>query len=117
MSQDPKRPVNAHEAYHAHIYFDAGTLPLIEELTGEIASKFGLKVGRIHQKLVGPHTRWSVQILFSHRDFDEFIPWLDQKRQNLSVLVHGQTGDAIIDHTDYAYWLGNSVAIDLNGLK
>ena len=117
MKPEPKRPVNIHEAYHAHIYFDADTVAFVEQLTDEIAKLFGLKVGRIHQKLVGPHTRWSVQILFSHKDFDRFIPWLDQQRNGLTVLVHGQTGDAITDHTDYAYWLGDSVAIDLNGLK
>lgn len=117
MSSEPKRPVNVHQAYHAHIYFDADTVGFVEQLTTDIARQFDLQVGRIHQKLVGPHTRWSVQILFSDKDFDRFVPWLDQQRKDLTVLVHGQTGDAIQDHTEFAYWLGDSVAIDLNGLK
>lgn len=113
----PKRPVNIHKSYHAHIYFDAETLAFATELSQRIAAEFGLKVGRVHQKPVGPHTRWSCQIIFSSRDFDRFIPWLDQQRDGLSVLVHAQTGDAIQDHTEYAYWLGDSCAIDLDGLR
>lgn len=107
-------PVNRHKAYHAHIYFDENTVGRIPGLCDRIAERFGLKVGRIHQKLVGPHPRWSVQILFTHRDFDAFIPWLDEQRDGLDVLVHGVTGDDYKDHTDYAYWLGKPVQLDLS---
>lgn len=114
MSAEPKRPVNNHKAYHAHIYFDADTLALVERLAEQIDSQFGLRVGRIHQRLVGPHPCWSVQIIFSHKDFDRFLSWLDLERQNLSVLVHALTGDDLRDHTEYAYWLGESVPLNLD---
>ncbi len=107
-------PVNHHKAYHAHIYFDEQNVARVTEIYDRISQRFGLKVGRIHQKLVGPHPRWSVQILFSHRDFDAFIPWLDAERGNLDVLVHGVTGDDYKDHTDHAYWLGQPVKLDLS---
>ncbi len=107
-------PVNHHKAYHAHIYFDEQNVARVTEICDRISQRFGLKVGRIHQKLVGPHPRWSVQILFSHRDFDGFIPWLDAERGNLDVLVHGVTGDDYKDHTDHAYWLGQPVKLDLS---
>lgn len=64
---------------------------------------------------MGPHTKWSCQILFSNEDFDAFIPWLDNHRGNLSVLVHGSTSDALADYTTNAYWLGDVVALDLRG--
>lgn len=108
------RPVNAHKAYHAHVYFDADTLGFASELCHRAGEKFKLKVGRVHQKNVGPHPRWSCQILFTHKDFDELIPWLDQERQELTVFVHGLTGDDLKDHTDYAYWLGDSVPLNLD---
>ena len=111
---EPKRPVNAHKAYHAHIYFDADTLPLVERLAQAIENQLRLRVGRIHQRPVGPHPCWSVQITFAHKDFDRFIPWLDAERQGLSVLVHAQTGDDLKDHTEYAYWLGDSVPLKLD---
>lgn len=111
-----RRPVNQYKAYHAHVYFDQETLAAASALCAEAGERFGLKVGRIHQKLVGPHTRWSCQITFGRKSFDEFIPWLDEHRNGLSVLVHALTGDDLADHTTHAYWLGNSVEINLDGL-
>ncbi len=113
---NPKRPVNIHKGYHAHVYFDRETLDFASRLCSEAGEKFGLKVGRVHQKLVGPHTRWSCQITFSHKSFDAFIPWLDEHRGSLSVLVHALTGDDLEDHTKYAYWLGDRVELNLEGL-
>lgn len=111
-----KYPVNLHQQYHAHVYFDAQTLAFATELCHQVANRFGLTIGRVHQKLVGPHTKWSCQILFSSTDFDALIPWLDEHRDGLSVLVHADTGDDILDHTEYVYWLGEPVEIDLSGL-
>lgn len=113
---NPKRPVNIHKGYHAHVYFDQETLDFASELCKEAGEKFGLRIGRIHQKLVGPHTKWSCQVTFSHKSFDGFIPWLDENRGGLSVLVHALTGDDLEDHTSYAYWLGDRVELDLDGL-
>ena len=112
----PKRPVNIHKAYHAHVYFDEDSVNFAAALCAEAGEKFGLKVGRVHQKLVGPHTRWSCQITFGSKSFDAFIPWLDEHRGDLSVLVHALSGDDLADHTKYAYWLGDSVEINLDGL-
>ncbi|WP_413112101.1 DOPA 4,5-dioxygenase family protein [Thaumasiovibrio sp. DFM-14] len=109
----PKRPVNNHEAYHAHIYFDSNTLLFATNLCRRIGETFSLRVGRLHQKPVGPHTKWSCQVLFTKADFERFIPWLDENRGQLSVLIHADTGDDLIDHTAYAYWLGDAVALDL----
>lgn len=57
----PQRPINQHNAYHAHIYFDANTLAFATALCQRIAKEFSLEVGRIHQKPVGPHTRGAVR--------------------------------------------------------
>ncbi len=115
LMSNPKRPVNVHEAYHAHVYFDESTLAFATQLCEKAGDIFSLKVGRIHQRPVGPHTMWSCQIIFFNTDFDQFISWLDQNRGDLTVLVHGNTGDAKADHTSYAYWLGDEVALDLRG--
>lgn len=112
----PKRPINIHKGYHAHVYFEQETFDFAVDLCTTAGEQFGLKVGRFHQKLVGPHTKWSCQITFSHTSFDAFIPWLDKHRRNLSVLVHALTGDDLVDHTTYAYWLGDSIEINLDEL-
>lgn len=107
-------PVNRHRAYHAHIYFDADSVERVREICARISGQFGLKVGRIHQKPVGPHTAWSVQIVFNNEEFDAFVPWLDSERGNLDVLVHGVTDDEYEDHTRHAYWLGQARELDLS---
>ena len=108
-----KRPINIHEHYHAHVYFDSQTLQFAGNLCEQAGKLFALKVGRYHQKSVGPHPKWSCQISFSKQDFDQLIPWLSDNRNGLSVLVHAQTGDDLKDHTDYAYWLGDNVQLHL----
>ena len=108
-----KRPVNRHSAYHAHVYFDEETLSFAAALCEQVQTIFGLKVGRVHQKMVGPHTKWSCQITFTRKHFDALIPWLEEHRNGLTVFVHGLTGDDLKDHTEYAYWLGDSVDLDL----
>ena len=111
---ETKRPVNSHNAYHAHVYFDHDSLAFASALCKEAGERFKLKVGRVHEKLVGPHPRWSCQITFGTKDFDAFIPWLDEHRNGLSVLVHALTGNDLDDHTKYAYWLGESAELDLS---
>ncbi len=120
-------PVNVHKVFHAHVYFDARTLEFATELCQQAGELFGVQVGRVHQKLVGPHSAWSCQLLFKSTDFDQLIPWLDQQRclfngdradrddqKGLSILVHGVTGDHLKDHTDHAYWLGKPLKLYLS---
>ena len=113
----PNRPVNSHQAYHAHVYYDQDSLALARSILEQIPKKFGLKLGRIFQKLVGPHPSWSCQIIFNKNDFDAFVPWLEENRSGLSIFIHALTGNDWQDHTRYAYWLGDSVELDLSLFK
>ncbi|GAA3920936.1 DOPA 4,5-dioxygenase family protein [Litoribacillus peritrichatus] len=108
-----RRPENVYKAYHAHVYFDRETEDVALNLCEEVKHKFDLKVGRFHKQKVGPHPCWSCQITFGSKHFEVLIPWLDQNRQGLSILVHALTGDDLKDHTDFAYWLGNPVSLNL----
>lgn len=110
---EAKRPVNIHKAYHAHVYFDESTKNFAHQLCMQVGEQFGLRVGRFHEQLVGPHPRWSCQITFGTKDFDRLIPWLDEHRKDLSILVHALTGNDLKDHTEYAYWLGPAVELNL----
>lgn len=110
---DIKRPINSHKAYHAHVYFDEESKLMASALCQEAGERFGLKVGRFHEKLVGPHPYWSCQIIFGTKDFDRFVPWLEEQRQNLTVLIHALTGNDLQDHTEFAYWLGKPVELNL----
>jgi DOPA 4,5-dioxygenase len=110
-------PKNLYQHYHAHIYYDANTLNIAQHICLEVADRFKLKIGRLHQTEVGPHPRWSCQISFNHQHFDRLIAWLDAQRQGLTILVHGQTGDDLKDHTEHAYWLGEAVPLNLAMFK
>ncbi|WP_298444348.1 DOPA 4,5-dioxygenase family protein [uncultured Ferrimonas sp.] len=109
-----KRPINRHQIYHAHVYFEQETLAQAQQLCAQAGEQFGLRVGRVHQRPIGPHTMWSCQIVFDNKEFESLIPWLDAHRNGLSVLVHGLTGDDLQDHTEHAYWLGEQVILDLS---
>jgi DOPA 4,5-dioxygenase len=110
----PARPRNVHERYHAHVYFDAATVERARALCRAAAERFGAVMGRVHERPVGPHPRWSCQLAFDARQFDQLIPWLDAHRDGLTVFVHGLTGDDLADHTDHATWLGEPEALDLS---
>ena len=112
-AQSVSRPRNVFPAYHAHVYFDEQTVNQAREICQQAAERFGVAMGRVHQKLVGPHPRWSCQLAFDAAQFDTLIPWLEQNRNGLTVLVHGQTGDDLEDHTTNASWLGEPVALNL----
>lgn len=109
----PRRPVNAHQAYHAHVYFGPATVEQARALVAEAGRQFKVSVGRVHEQPVGPHPAWSCQLAFGAAEFERLIPWLDAHRGALDVFVHGVTGDDLADHTTHAYWLGNEWPLKL----
>jgi DOPA 4,5-dioxygenase len=112
-----KRPENLHPHYHAHVYFDESSVAQARDLCQRAADKFGVVMGRVHQKLVGPHPRWSCQLAFDSKQFDALVPWLDEHRGGLTVLVHADTGNNLEDHTTHASWLGEPATLDLSHFK
>ena len=54
---------------------------------------------------------WSCQLAFDADEFDRLIPWLEEHRGPLDVLVHPLTDDALLEHTSFATWLGEEVAL------
>lgn len=107
------RPVNRYANYHAHVYFDEQTRDQATQLCAAAAALHGAVMGRVHSKRVGPHPRWSCQLAFEAAQFDRLIPWLEANRGRLTLLVHGQTGNALRDHTANAAWLGEPVVLNL----
>lgn len=107
-------PINSHHDYHAHVYFDQQTIKVAAALCKQAGHLFNVEVGRVHEKLVGPHPKWSCQIKFTSKEFEELVVWLEQNRKGLSVLVHADTGHDLEDHTVHAYWLGDSVDLNLS---
>ncbi len=109
-----KRPRNIFTDYHAHIYFDESTIEHATTLCERAGKLFHINVGRIHNNPVGPHPSGSCQLTFNHLLFDQLIPWLEENRRGLTILVHAVTGNNLEDHTTNAAWLGDEVSLDIS---
>ncbi|UWQ38834.1 DOPA 4,5-dioxygenase family protein [Leisingera aquaemixtae] len=100
--------------YHAHVYFGETTAEEARTLCQKAAEQFGVQMGRMHQKNVGPHPRWSCQLAASPEQFAKLLPWLALNREGLIVFAHPETGDALADHRDHGIWLGAGLPLDLS---
>ena len=108
-----QRPTNAHERYHAHVYFDEDSFDFAQRLCMEAWQRFHIQLGRMRRRPIGPHPRWSCQLTFESTEFDKLIPWLDENRGDLSSLVHPLMGDVLAEHTTHAAWLGDEMELDV----
>jgi DOPA 4,5-dioxygenase len=111
-----REPAEAITGYHAHVYYDARTRPLAEQLRAALAARFAVELGRWHDQPIGPHPSGSYQIAFRPALFAELVPWLALNRQGLTVLVHPETGAARADHSAHMIWLGESQKLSLAAL-
>ena len=107
------RPRNEFAKYHAHVYFGEGRTEQARQLCQDAAERFGVVMGRVHEKPVGPHPHWSCQLAFDSAQFDRLIPWLEEHRGGLNVLVHPVTDNHLKDHTTHAAWLGEPAKLNL----
>jgi len=102
------------KSFDAHIYYDEESFERAKNLIETAGEKFTLRVGHMHQKPVGPHPCWSCVLEFKPKFFAEVIPWLMLNRNGLAILVHPDTGNDLIDHTDYSLWMGEIKALNLS---
>lgn len=100
--------------YHAHVYFGAESVNQARTLCETAAGRFGVQMGRVHERPVGPHPQWSCQLGATPAQFAKLLPWLALNREELIVFAHPETGDALVDHRDHGIWLGAGLALDLS---
>jgi aromatic ring-cleaving dioxygenase len=101
--------------FHAHVYFDAGSVEKARALCEQAARRFPmLQMGRVHQQPVGPHPDWSCQLAFGTAIAGEVISWLALNRDGLVVFTHPLTGNELADHRDHAIWMGAVRPLDLS---
>jgi len=99
--------------YHAHVYFDVKSVTKARNICTQAAQEFGVEMGRVHEKPVGPHPMWSCQLAATPEQFSELLPWLALHRDGLIVFCHPDTGNHLADHRDHGIWLGTGLALDL----
>jgi aromatic ring-cleaving dioxygenase len=105
------------KGFHAHVYFDTATLEQGRAVCLEAASRFTLAMGRVHPGPVGPHPDGSCQLAFAPQVFAELVPWLAMHRRGLVVFIHPITGNDLIDHRDFAMWMGAVRPLNLSVLS
>jgi DOPA 4,5-dioxygenase len=103
--------------YHAHIYYAPATRAAAAALREGMGERFVARLGRWHDEPVGPHPISMYQVAFAAAEFPRIVPWLMLNRAGLSVLVHPMSGNAYLDHSRYALWLGEPQPLLLDVLK
>lgn len=99
--------------WHAHIYFDEASRDAAWALHERIEKTFAVEMGRVHEKPVGPHPRFSFQVHFRTDQFAAVMAWLAMNRGELTVFTHPNTGHDLEDHRDRAIWMGQQVPLVL----
>jgi aromatic ring-cleaving dioxygenase len=113
----PEHDATRIEGYHAHIYYAPETRAVAERLRAAIGRSFAVRLGRWHDKPVGPHPISMYQVAFAVEEFERLVPWLMLNRAGLDVLVHPETGNDYEDHTAFAVWLGAPIPLKLDVLR
>lgn len=105
--------------WHAHVYFDAASRDRAWAMRETVQAVLAehVRIGRFHEKPVGPHPMWSFQIAFDASEFAEVVGWLALNHGALDVFVHPNTDDELRDHRDCAIWLGHSHTLNLDALQ
>jgi DOPA 4,5-dioxygenase len=107
----------ANLGYHAHIYYDPEkTRDAAERVCAAAGEKFRIELDGFRDEPRGPHPISNVLIVFKPDQFEQIVPWLMLNRDGLDVLVHPLTLNAVEDHSSFAIWLGNPVALKLHTL-
>ncbi len=113
----PSHALTAITGYHAHVYYDADSKETAAEVRAAVEAAFAVRMGRWHDKPIGPHPMGSYQIAFAPEQFAEVVPWLALNRRGLIVFVHPETGDDLADHTAHAIWMGDRQELALDALR
>ena len=109
--------ISSIEKYHAHVYFDESTVEQAQLLCEAAGRQFSAAVGRMHHRPIGPHPSWSCQLAFDRTNHTDLLTWLALNRNGLTILIHPLTGNNLKDHTDYALWMGEPQALNLDIFK
>ncbi|HVL59157.1 MAG TPA: DOPA 4,5-dioxygenase family protein [Burkholderiaceae bacterium] len=104
--------------FHAHVYYDdADSRAAAACVRDELGARFAVRLGRWHDRPVGPHPCGMYQVAFAPDQFAPLLAWLMLNRRGLAVLVHPETGDDVADHRDHALWLGRMLPLDIDALR
>ena len=112
---DPQNWPIVFSYFHSHIYFNEETFDKAAEFCEEF-KRLGLdlQISSLHRRLLGPHPEWMFEVDFKVQDFKKLIDFMQKKRNGLNIFIHPLSGNELLDHTDYALFLGEKVDLNLS---
>ena len=110
------KPISVIKGFHAHVYYSKENKEVAKQIREEIGQKFAVRLGQLHDDVVGPHSSAMYLVIFGNSEFNKLVPWLMLNRCGLSILVHPETGNDLDDHTNHAMWLGEQLDLRLDKL-
>lgn len=101
--------------FHAHIYFNALTRENALTLSSKVLSQgySGVKIIKIYDHKAGPHHLPMVEMHFTEKVKDQMLSFLQSHHENLSILIHEDSGDDFKDHLN-PQWVGEVLPIDFD---
>lgn len=112
--------MNTKTVFHAHIYYDADTNEknLAKDIwlmfeTGQIKVDY---LGKMHDKVVGPHPKAQFEVHFQEKDLWKIAETLYQVKGTLSILLHPVSPNDHEDHFQDAIWIGEPQVLDSSKL-
>jgi len=111
---DPKQWPVKFSLFHSHVYFTEKTYDQALAFHDEFKKlNVPKQISGLHKQLLGPHPFWMFEVDFKVENFLEMIAFMQKHRNGLSILVHPLSGNALLDHTDYAMFLGQKEDLNL----
>lgn len=98
--------------YHGHIYFIPDDFDKAKELYEKALLNSEFSYNKIYTKPIGPHPLAMIEVHFKENSLENCRHWLQANRNSFSVLIHIDTGDDILDHSENIEWLGTPLKID-----
>lgn len=103
--------------FHAHVYFNDTSREAAARIRQGLDANFDVRLGRWHEKPIGPHPKAMYQVAFSPEQFGKVVSWLMLNHEGLDILIHPETGNDVKDHTDHALWLGEKLKLNIAFLQ
>lgn len=107
----------ASRSYHGHIYWNDPDGKEIAIWMRPFLKSMDCRLGTVHDRPIGPHPCPMYQVEYTSRNQSAVENFLKQNSRGLSILLHDDTGDHVIDHTIGARWIGAPLDLDIEWLR
>lgn len=100
--------------FHVHIYFEDKDIQRARDLF-EAAKLLDLfETVKFHDRPIGPHPTGMFEMHFKEPCYNQIMDWVAANRGHFTAMIHQDTGDDYIDHTEHIRWLGKQVPLDFS---